>query len=201
LDSLFIEQELSEVSKEKSGIKELDFIKWQPDFLADYIYNQHHQYYYDEDPVIVDILNKVANHHGEKFPELKTVVLLYRKLQQELKTHFLKEEKVLFPLIKQLVAAKKGSTPLSAGMLHQIAAPLRAMEADHDAAGHLLAELNTLTNHYTPPAGACNSFKLLYSKLQALEEDLHQHIHLENNILFPKALQLEKELSKTAQYV
>ena len=193
LNAAAIEQELLAAAQGTTVIKGLDFNKWELDFLADYVYNQHHKYYYQEDPVIADILAKVANHHGEKYPVLKTVAVLYSRLQQELNTHFFKEEKVLFPLIKQLVAAKRNRA-LTPEMAHQIAAPLQVMEADHDAAGEILEEINNLTNHYTPPAGACNSFRLLYSKLQALEDDLHQHIHLENNILFPKALQLEKEL-------
>lgn len=200
LDSDAIERELSETSKQVAASKALDFNKWELDFLADYIYNQHHKYYYEEEPVIADLLTKVANHHGEKFPFLRRVVALYSQLQQELRTHFFKEERVLFPLVKQLVAAKRGGLPV-VEPIHSIAAPLQVMEADHDAAGDILAEINAITDHYTPPASACNSFRLLYSKLQALEDDLHQHIHLENNILFPKALQLEKELAKTEQYV
>jgi len=199
LDVAVLEQALADAAKAATAPKGLDFNKWELDFLADYIYQQHHQYYYAEDPAIADILAKVANHHGEKFPVLKTVVTLYSNLQQELKTHFFKEERILFPLIKQLVVAKRSNT-LTTEMVQQIAAPLQVMEADHDAAGEVLSEINKLTNAYTPPAGACNSFRLLYSKLQALEDDLHQHIHLENNILFPKALQLERELSNKEQH-
>lgn len=107
----------------------------------------------------------------------------------------MKEERVLFPHIKQLVKAKQtGTTPEI--FIADINAPLQMMEADHEAAGELLQQIREATNDYTLPAGACNSFALTYHKLKSLEEDLHQHIHLENNILFPKAAALHKELIK-----
>ena len=171
-----------------------NYDRWSPDFLADYIYNKHHQYYYDEGPVINELLTKVANHHGERFPELMEVYRLYTSLSQELNEHFAKEEKVLFPFIKALVLSKQSGNTQDLQNQFSLSAPIQMMENDHEAAGELLAELRTVTSQYTAPAGACNSFQFLYQKLKELEEDLHQHIHLENNILFPKALALEKGL-------
>ena len=171
-----------------------NYDRWSPDFLADYIYNKHHQYYYDEAPVINELLTKVANHHGERFPELMEVYRLYTGLSQELNEHFAKEEKVLFPFIKALVLSKQTGNTEDLKNQFSLSVPIQMMENDHEAAGELLAELRTVTSQYTAPAGACNSFQFLYQKLKELEEDLHQHIHLENNILFPKALALEKEL-------
>jgi len=171
-----------------------NYDRWSPDFLADYIYNKHHQYYYDEGPVINELLTKVANHHGERFPELMEVYRLYTSLSQELNEHFAKEEKVLFPFIKALVLSKQSGNTQDLQNQFSLSAPIQMMENDHEAAGELLAELRTVTSQYTAPVDACNSFQFLYQKLKELEEDLHQHIHLENNILFPKALALEKGL-------
>lgn len=173
-----------------------NFDRWNSDFLADYIYNKHHQYYYDEAPVIGELLTKVVGHHGEKYPELQEVYRLFVALVQELNAHFAKEEKILFPFIKALVRAKQTGSLEELANQFSIAGPVQMMEADHDAAGEILGELSEVTNNYTAPAGACNSFQFLYRKLSELEDDLHQHIHLENNILFPKALALEEELRK-----
>lgn len=192
---------LTTVEAELEGVKQTvqaseNYDRWNPDFLADYIFNRHHQYYYDEAPVIGELLEKVVGHHGDRFPELEDVYRLFVTLVQELNSHFAKEEKVLFPFIKALVRAKQSGNADELKNHFSIAGAVQMMEADHDAAGGILAELNGITNNYTAPEGACNSFQFLYKKLEELEDDLHQHIHLENNILFPKALALEKELRK-----
>jgi len=187
-----IEKALDSVNKISSIVENYD--RWNPDFLADYIYNRHHQYYYDEAPVINELLTKVVNHHGARYPELLDVYRLYANLSQELNEHFAKEEKVLFPFIKSLVLSKQTGDTAQLRNHFSLVAPIQMMENDHEAAGEILAELSTATNQYTAPEGACNSFRFLYQKLKELDEDLHQHIHLENNILFPKALALEKEL-------
>jgi len=191
LDIETVEAELQTVNQVAKPVENYD--RWNPDFLADYIFNKHHQYYYDEAPVVGELLVKVANHHGERFPELLRVYHLYLSLTQELSSHFAKEEKVVFPFIKALVQAKQSGTTEHLSEF-ALSGPIQMMEADHDAAGEILGQLSEVTNNYTAPAGACNSFQFLYKKLKDLEEDLHQHIHLENNILFPKALKLEKEL-------
>lgn len=194
LDLAIVEAELDN-AKESAPATE-NFDRWQPDFLADYIYNKHHGYYYDEAPVIGELVNKVYERHGRHFPELATVAALYSNLVQELNTHFMKEEKVIFPFIKALVQAQKEGNVEEVINEFSLSQPLQIMESDHDAAGEILAQLSEVTDNYIAPEGACNSFNFLYKKLKALDEDLHQHIHLENNILFPKALSLEKELRK-----
>ncbi len=171
-----------------------DYNRWEPDFLADYIYSQHHRYYYDELPVLKGLITKVTQHHGDNHPELKYIYSLFGQLVQELDTHFLREEKVVFPFIKALVQAKRSGNPDALNKQPALDDPIRIMEVDHEAAGGILADMQKLSNNYTPPADACNSYQFLYKKLKDLDEDLHQHIHLENNILFPKALRLEKEL-------
>jgi regulator of cell morphogenesis and NO signaling len=171
-----------------------DFNRWEADFLADYIYNQHHIYYYNEMPVIKGLLTKVMQHHGTNHPELKYLYSLFAQLVQELDTHFMREEKVVFPFIKALVLAKKSGNFEVLNSQPSLTEPIQIMEADHEAAGDILADMKKLAGNYQAPADACNSFQYLYKKLSELDEDLHQHIHLENNILFPKALKLEKEL-------
>lgn len=194
LDIAIIEKELHAATQTQSSKASFDFNRWGLDFLADYIFNEHHQYWYDEEPVISDLLKKVVNHHGATHPELRKLDTLFATIQQALNVHFAKEEQIIFPHIKNLVEAKKTSTPLKQDVINDIEGPLQMMEAEHEAAGDLLEQVRRITNNYTPPADACNSFTLLYHKLSALEEDLHQHIHLENNILFVKAAKLEKEL-------
>ena len=169
------------------------FDKWDSDFLANYIYNQHHKYFYENRDSILQLTAKVKEVHGKNHPELIQLSDLVEKLFNELKIHFYKEEKELFPYIKELVVYKKeGIRPLSQIVIAQ--GPLAMMEMEHEAAGDILKTIRSTVNNYQLPDSACNSFRLLYAKLKDLESDLHQHIHLENNILFPKALQLEKEL-------
>jgi regulator of cell morphogenesis and NO signaling len=192
LDVAVIESELENPVQTVSSAN--DYNRWEPDFLADYIYNQHHLYYYNELPVLKGLITKVMQHHGDNHPELKQVYALFGQLVNELDTHFMREEKVVFPFIKALVLAKRTGKFEALNSQPSLSEPIQLMEVDHEAAGDILAEMQTLSGNYTPPADACNSYQFLYKKLKELDEDLHQHIHLENNILFPKALKLDKEL-------
>ncbi|GAA4751127.1 hypothetical protein GCM10023229_34950 [Flavisolibacter ginsenosidimutans] len=192
LDVEIVEAELENPTQPVSSAN--DYNRWQLDFLADYIYNQHHLYYYNELPVLKGLITKVTQHHGDNHPELKYMYSLFGQLVQELDTHFLREEKVVFPFIKALVQAKRSGSLEALNSQPSLTDPIRIMEVDHEAAGDILDEMQKLSNNYTPPADACNSYQFLYKKLKDLDEDLHQHIHLENNILFPKALKLDKEL-------
>lgn len=188
-----VKQALTDATSERGGVVHA-FNEWDADFLADYIYNQHHKYYYQSAPMTTELMEKVAGHHGERDPQLLPMLEVYRVLQQELRTHFMKEERVLFPFIRAIAnAARNGESTES---LPSVTEPIQMMESDHDAAGDLLRQLRSLSDNYTPPPAACNSYKLLYHQLELLEQDLHQHIHLENNILFPKALALQRDLCK-----
>ena len=178
----------------RGGSAAVDYNRWAPDFLADYIYNQHHKYYYEEGPIIAELLRKVLSRHGQSHPYLLQLFDTYSYLATDLSGHFMKEEKVVFPFIKALVTAKNTGDRSVLNSQPSLTEPVQMMEADHEAAGDLLVQIRKLTNDYTPPAESCNSFQLLYKKLEDLEADLHQHIHLENNVLFPKALEIEKSL-------
>lgn len=192
LDISTVEAELN--TTDQSAAPAFDYSKWDVDFLADYIYNQHHKYYYTEEPTITGLMEKVADHHGGPHNDLHQLRNMYRQLILELNTHFMKEERVVFPFIKALAYAKKTGNMEMLNQQPSVTEPIQMMESDHEAAGEILDQMNQLTFNYTAPADACNSYQFLFKKLKELDEDLHQHIHLENNLLFPKALAMEKDL-------
>ena len=167
------------------------FDEWNLDFLADYILNVHHEYLYKNLPLIEDLVVKVSTKHGNRYPGLQVVRQLFEELQADLLAHLHKEEIALFPFIKQSVAIQQSTQLTPDGQPLSLKAPIDCMEHEHDYAGVLLYQLKEFTNDYTPPTDACNSHRLMLSKLAELEADLMQHIHLENNILFPKALAFE----------
>ncbi|GGG84561.1 hypothetical protein GCM10007415_17170 [Parapedobacter pyrenivorans] len=164
-----------------------DFDSWDLSFLADYIYNVHHKYIRESGPIIEQLAEKVASRHGTSHPELVGLANGLKGLMDELYSHVQKEEGVLFPAIKELASSGSGQTSID------IKGPIHMMEAEHGSAGDELKTLRKLTKDYELPADACNSYTYLFQKIKEFESDLFQHIHLENNILFPKALKLEKE--------
>jgi regulator of cell morphogenesis and NO signaling len=160
--------------------------------LADHIVEEHHDYSRRELNRLTALAEKVFLRHGDRHLQLGRIRELVNAMANEMSTHMLKEEQVLFPRLKTIEeAATNGQTPPPA-FFGALINPIRHMMADHDDTGELLRSLRSLTNDYQPPAGACMSFQALYQGLADLERDLHQHIHLENNILFPRALEVEK---------
>lgn len=157
--------------------------------LASYIVAQHHSYVRREMPLIEGYLQKVAAKHGERHPELLKVLELFSALREEMDLHMQKEEKVLFPRIAELEKSIEEKNPLQINTTF-LSAPVSVMEQEHDHAGSLLAEIRKQTRDFNPPADACTTYKVSYASLEAFERDLHRHVHLENNILFPKALRL-----------
>ncbi len=188
-----IEEALQEVEF-RCDINPPAFDRLEPGFLADYIYNQHHIYYYENKEDILFFAKKVATRHGHDYVALNQLLELVQKLFQELDVHFYKEENILFPFIKELTSSVKTGISRQSVFAH-LKDPVAMMEIEHEAAGDLLKEMRMLTNDYQAPDWACNSFRLLYFKLHELEKDLQQHIHLENNILFPKALDLYNQIN------
>jgi regulator of cell morphogenesis and NO signaling len=142
-------------------------------------------------PLIIQYSDKVARVHGENHPETVEINKLFHEVAIELSAHMQKEEMILFPFIKTMSKAKKEGTPMPAPPFGTVNNPIRMMEAEHENAGDIFKQIDKLSNNYTPPLAACNTYRVLYAKLQEFENDLHKHIHLENNILFPKAIQLE----------
>jgi regulator of cell morphogenesis and NO signaling len=156
--------------------------------LADYIVNKHHVYVRQELPRLDQLLNKVATKHGEKHPELIKIKNLFRGVNEELSSHLMKEEQILFPYIKELESPQSSNRRTMFGSVRN---PIHMMEIEHDSAGDAMKEIRELSNNFTAPDEGCFSYKTLYQGLLEFEADLHQHIHLENNILFPRAIQLE----------
>jgi regulator of cell morphogenesis and NO signaling len=158
--------------------------------LVDYIVLKHHVYVKHAMPVIDQHLERVATKHGDRFPYMQEVFHLFATLKQEMDRHMQKEEMILFPRIKEVekaVQENSDRTVLNAGYIDQ---PIHMMEAEHEEAGSLMAQIRQLTNDYTPPADACTTFRISLAELKAFEEDLHQHVHLENYILFPRIIQM-----------
>ena len=187
-----VEAELNQADSNPTS-RPLPYNDWSLDFLADYIVNTHHSYVRKSLPDLRAYAAKVASVHGDRHPELLTVNKLVTEINEELTDHMMKEETVLFPFIKQLVNAKKDNQKLAPVGFGTVQNPINMMEHEHEAVGNNLAVIRSITNDYAIPQDACASYKLLFKMLEDFEGDLHTHIHLENNILFPKALKLEKE--------
>lgn len=159
--------------------------------LIAHILGTHHGYVKQEVPRLKQLLVKVVAVHGADHPELAAVQRTFTALADELGAHMMKEEVVLFPYIEKLEKATSAGLPAPQAPFGPISNPVRMMEMEHESAGGALEEIRALTAGYTPPESACFSYKTLYSALAEFEADLHQHVHLENNILFPRAIALE----------
>ncbi len=170
------------------------FDRWPLSVLADYIENSHHAYLYETLPIIEEFAIKVARVHGEHHPENVEILATFRLLKGDLLMHLRKEEHILFPYLRQLSQAQAAGQAVAPPPFGSVENPVRMMGHEHDEAGELLCTLRRLSNDYTPPADACNTYKVLYAKLAEIEDDLHRHIHLENNILFPGGVAIEQAL-------
>ncbi len=159
--------------------------------LSTHIVQTHHAYVTREVPRLNALAAKVVSRHGDTREELPKIQLKVSELGEELITHQGKEEVVLFPYIAKLEQFVSGAGTIPRNCFGTIANPIGMMTSDHDHAGNLMAELRTLSHDYTPPEGACPTFRAFYAGLKEFEQDLHRHVHLENNILFPRAIELE----------
>jgi regulator of cell morphogenesis and NO signaling len=167
---------------------------WQSESLealVRHIVETHHVFTRNEVPRLEQLLAKVVSKHGENHPELPQMQEVFADLAQEITMHLMKEEHILFPFILEIERAVSARRPAPQPMFGTVENPVRMMMFEHDNAGNALRALRQLSANYTLPADACTSFQTLYRDLQAFEADLHQHIHLENNILFPRAIELE----------
>ena len=171
-----------------------NYDNWKLDFLVDYIVNTHHQYVKTTVPFITELANKVASVHGNQHPELVKVAEIFNRLGKDLSLHLMKEETIVFPFIKGLLLNEQTGTQTPDANFDSIQTPTQMMEVEHEQAGEDLVQIRTLTNNYSLPEDACTSYTVLFSKLQEFENDLFNHVHLENNILFPKAIALEKKM-------
>lgn len=154
--------------------------------LINHIVANHHAYIREYSPIIKEHVERVAFKHGDRFPWMKEVAEDFTLVYTDLLNHMQKEEQILFPRIAHLEL--QGSTQVSANYL--LSAPINAMEAEHEEAGQYMQRIKELTNNFTPPENACTTHRVSLLELKAFEENLHQHVHLENNLLFVKALSL-----------
>jgi regulator of cell morphogenesis and NO signaling len=194
----------------ESKSSNLDYNEWTLTFLTNYIVQVHHAYVNRNMPLITEFAEKVASVHGLHNPETVKISELWTKVCNELTSHMRKEEMVLFPYIQKMELNKGCECgddctcgdncqcgKVEAPAFGTIKNPINMMEHEHDVAGNLMKEIRKLTENYVAPEYACNTYKVLYAKLQEFENDLHVHIHLENNILFPKAIVLEERQLKS----
>jgi len=167
---------------------------WQTEQLADlisHIKNTHHKYTREEIARLGPLFDKVCSVHGERHPELFELRATFQTLAQELATHMMKEEMILFPYMERMEESVIQKEPILPPPFGTVRNPVSMMEHEHDSAGGALRALRASSNGYTVPPDACVSYQTLYKTLAEFEADLHQHIHLENNILFPRAIALE----------
>ncbi len=170
--------------------EDLTFDDWNLDILVDYIVSHHHEYVRRSLPELLSFAVKVMNAHGAAHPELIKIKQLVEEINAELMAHMVKEELVLFPFIKEMVSS--GADTLLNQPFGSVQNPLNLMEMEHELVGKHLEEISALSDNYSLPANACSSFQMFYKLLQEFTSDLHLHVHLENNILFPKTIELEK---------
>lgn len=174
--------------------KATDFNNWPLDELADHIERVHHRYVEENLPILNQYLHKLCKVHGVQHPELLEIYDEFKISSGELAAHMKKEEFILFPHIRKMVNARLMNATLDHPHFGTVQNPVQMMMKEHTVEGDRFARISELSDRYSPPVDACNTYRVTYALLKEFEEDLHLHIHLENNILFPKAIDMEREL-------
>lgn len=182
-----------EILQQEASTGAKDYQFWPLDLLADYIEKKHHRYVENRIPEIMPYLEKLCKVHGNRHPELFEITSEFKKSAGELAAHMKKEELILFPFVRKMVEAKQKGEKIALPHFGSVENPVAMMKEEHQTEGERFMHIANLSNNYTPPADACNTYRVTFALLNEFEEDLHLHIHLENNILFPKAIDLEKE--------
>ncbi len=172
---------------------EIDYQAWPLDLLADYIEKKHHRYVSEKTPILQTYLKKISSVHGGNHPELFEIATEFDHCAGALAAHMKKEELILFPQIRKLVTASINSAEVHHSFIQQ---PINVMEQEHETEGERFRKIAELSTNYTPPSDACSTYRVAFALLKEFENDLHLHIHLENNILFPKALELAESVSR-----
>lgn len=176
---------------------------WSADTLASiavHICETYHRYTRDELQTLIPLAEKVQSVHGQRRPELAKLVALVYELAGDMLPHMLKEEQVLFPYVEQLESAVATGGPAPTPFFGTVKNPVRMMMLEHDRVGELLADMRSITDAYVPPEDACFSYRELYRRLEEFESRTHQHIHIENNVYFPRAVQVEEETGNAVQF-
>jgi regulator of cell morphogenesis and NO signaling len=185
-----LENEINSVLESKND-NAIDFKSWSPKLLIDYIIEKHHSYVEEKSVVLLQFLDKLCKVHGERHPELFEINSLFKISAGDLAQHMKKEELILFPFIQKMVKAQKDNQPIQEPHFGTVENPIAMMKDEHSIEGERFDKIATLTDGFTPPEDACSTYKVTYQMLKEFEQDLHKHIHLENNILFPKAIELQ----------
>lgn len=173
----------------------IDFASWPMDLLVDYIEKKHHRYVEEKSIEIKPYLDKICRVHGGRHPELLKINEAFTASVGELAKHMKKEELILFPFIKKMVKFNQEQSSIEAPHFGTVENPINMMMDEHSTEGDRFREIAELSNDYSPPVDACNTYRVTFALLEEFEKDLHLHIHLENNILFPKAIAKEREFS------
>ncbi|QAA81674.1 iron-sulfur cluster repair di-iron protein [Aequorivita sp. H23M31] len=187
--------DLASISQTSSA-QSIDYKSWPLDLLIDFIEKKHHRYVTEKSPVINFYLDKIARVHGERHPELFEIKELFRESAENLGSHMVEEEGMFFPYIKRMLEAKEnGTAPAKPEGLETVERPIAKLMEEHDDEGVRHREIAKLSNNFTTPEDGCNTYKVAFEMLRDFQDDLHLHIHLENNILFLEAKKLEDSLS------
>lgn len=195
IDQEKLMDELHRASRNISVPGTLPFENWKTDFLADYIINIHHEYLRRSLPVISDQLKKFVSEHAKKYPQLPELEKQFHALQISMIPHILQEEEVIFPYIRQIAHAYESRETYASLLVRTLRKPVEdIMHHEHKLLEKTLYRFRELTNDYNPPEASCTSHRLSFSLLKELDDDLVQHVYLENEILFPRAIAMEKEL-------
>lgn len=187
-----------EAIKLREHSDQIDFNSWPLDLLADYIEKKHHRYVEEKTAVLKQYLDKLCRVHGGRHPELHEIAGHFNQASAALAMHMKKEELVLFPAVRKMVAATISGAAMKTPHFGSVNNPIKQMMDEHETEGDRFREIQRLSDNYSPPEDACSTYRVTFSLLREFEEDLHRHIHLENNILFPKAVSLENKLEKAS---
>ncbi len=197
LDIDQIVRELDQLELSADGSERVDWSKATLSALIEHIISCHHDYLRGELPRLAKLISRLVDVHGDKAPALGELQEVFASLESELNPHMMKEEQVLFPIIRQIEAASAQGTSLPSFHCGSVNNPIGAMRHEHEIVGEALSRMRSLTNDYAPPEDACQTYTAMLAGLAQLERDLHLHIHKENNILFPAAVRLEAALTQT----
>ncbi len=188
-----VEAEIRTAMEHRSGAQDApDFSSMAADALTKYIVETHHRYVRETLHVIHAHTRKIAEVHGSRHPELREIADCFTRVVGEMEPHMMAEEQILFPYIEHLSAARRERRRIPTAPFGTVQNPIHMMEAQHETAGGLLARIRVVSNDYQVPEDACTTYRLTFRELREFEEDLHRHVHLENNILFPRAVALEQ---------
>jgi len=193
LDSSIVLNELAAL-QDIGTVGDINYSSWSLDALVDYIENRHHCYVKQRIPEIMKCLDKICQVHGKRHRELLEIRYLFQESARQLATHMKKEELVLFPFIIKMAKSFWDAERIAPPKFAKVRNPIEMMTSEHDTEGKRFRQIEELSNMYTPPEDACNTYIVTYKLLKGFQEDLHVHMHLENNILFPKAEALEDSL-------